>query len=42
VRDGIAFVSAWDQGLVLYDVGNGIRGGTPAVRASTRSTRRSQ
>jgi hypothetical protein len=30
VRDGIAFVSAWDQGLVLYDVGNGIRGGTPA------------
>jgi hypothetical protein len=30
VRDGIAFVSAWDQGLVLYDVGNGIRGGMPA------------
>jgi hypothetical protein len=30
VRDGIAFVSAWDQGLVLYDVGNGIRGGTVA------------
>jgi len=30
VRDGIAFVSAWDQGLVLYDVGNGMRGGTPA------------
>ena len=30
VRDGIAFVSAWNDGLVLYDVGNGIRGGTPA------------
>jgi hypothetical protein len=30
VRDGIAFVSAWDQGLVLYDVGNGMRGGTAA------------
>lgn len=30
VRDGIAFVSAWQEGLVLYDVGNGMMGGTPA------------
>jgi hypothetical protein len=30
VRDGIAFVFVWnDPGLVIYDVGNGIRGGTP-------------
>ena len=31
VRDGIAFASAWDTGLILYDVGNGMRGGTPAA-----------
>jgi hypothetical protein len=30
VRDGIAFVCAWNTGVILYDVGNGIRGGTPA------------
>jgi hypothetical protein len=30
VRDGIAFVSAWNTGLILYDVGNGMRGGSPA------------
>jgi hypothetical protein len=30
VRDGILFVCAWNSGLILYDVGNGIRGGTPA------------
>ena len=29
VRDGIAFVCAWDSGLMVYDVGNGIRGGSP-------------
>jgi hypothetical protein len=30
VRDGIAFVFVWDNpGLVIYDVGNGIAGGTP-------------
>lgn len=29
VRDGLAFVLAWDAGLIVYDVGNGIRGGTP-------------
>ncbi len=30
VRDGIAFAFVWDDpGLVIYDVGNGIRGGSP-------------
>ena len=29
VRDGLAFVSHWDAGLVIVDVGNGIRGGSP-------------
>jgi hypothetical protein len=31
VRDGIAFVFAWNTGVIIYDVGNGIRGGTPAA-----------
>lgn len=30
VREGIAFVSAWNSGLYIYDVGNGIRNGSPA------------
>lgn len=30
VRDGLAFVFAWNTGVIIYDVGNGIRGGTPA------------
>ena len=30
VRDGLAFVSHWDAGLVILDVGHGIRGGSPA------------
>lgn len=29
VRDGLAFVSHWDAGLVILDVGNGLRGGSP-------------
>ncbi|MFV2006374.1 MAG: hypothetical protein ACC667_02965 [Longimicrobiales bacterium] len=29
-RDGLLFLSYWDEGLVILDVGNGIRGGTPA------------
>ncbi len=29
VRDGLAFVSHWDAGLVILDVGNGIGGGSP-------------
>ena len=30
VRDGLAFLSHWDAGLIILDVGNGIRGGSPA------------
>jgi hypothetical protein len=30
VKDGIAYVSYWSDGLVILDVGNGIKGGTPA------------
>ena len=29
VRDGLAFVFAWDVGVIVYDIGNGIRGGSP-------------
>ena len=29
VRDGLAFVCAWNTGVLIYDVGNGIKGGTP-------------
>ncbi len=30
VRDGLAFLSFWDAGLVILDVGAGVRGGSPA------------
>jgi hypothetical protein len=30
VRDGLAFVFAWDEGVLIYDVGNGVRGGSPS------------
>jgi hypothetical protein len=33
VRDGYAFVFAWDEGLYIFDVGNGSHGGTPQVPA---------
>ena len=33
-RDGLLFVSAWNSGLRIYDVGNGILGGTPAAPES--------
>ncbi|HUF13242.1 MAG TPA: hypothetical protein VMN78_09090 [Longimicrobiales bacterium] len=29
VRDGLAFLSHWDAGLIILDVGNGIRSGSP-------------
>ncbi len=29
VKDGIAYVSYWSDGLVILDVGNGMKGGTP-------------
>jgi hypothetical protein len=28
VRDGIAFVCAWNTGILIYDVGDGIKGGS--------------
>ncbi len=31
VRDGLAFLSHWNAGLVILDVGNGIVGGSPTV-----------
>jgi hypothetical protein len=30
IRDGIAFVCAWNTGLILYDVGSGLKGGSPS------------
>ena len=30
VRDGLAFVCAWNFGIRIYDVGNGVAGGSPA------------
>jgi hypothetical protein len=29
VRDGLAFVFAWNTGVIIYDVGNGVRHGLP-------------
>ena len=29
VRDGLAFLSHWDAGLIVLDVGNGMAGGSP-------------
>jgi hypothetical protein len=31
VRDGLAFVFAWDEGVIIYDVGIGIRDGSPGA-----------
>ena len=33
VRDGLAFAFAWNTGLRIYDVGNGMAGGSPAAPA---------
>jgi hypothetical protein len=33
VRDGLAFVFAWNTGVIIYDVGNGTRGGSPTSPA---------
>ena len=30
VRDGLVFVCAWNAGVMIYDVGNGISGGSPS------------
>lgn len=29
VRDGLAYLAYWNDGFVILDVGNGVRGGTP-------------
>jgi hypothetical protein len=29
VRDGLAYLSYWNDGLIILDVGNGIKGGSP-------------
>ena len=29
VKDGLAYLSYWNQGLVVLDVGNGLKGGSP-------------
>ncbi len=31
VRDGLAFVFAWNTGVIIYDVGNGALGGSPSA-----------
>ncbi len=31
VRDGLVFACVWNTGLIIYDVGNGIRGGSPTA-----------
>jgi hypothetical protein len=33
VRDGLAFVFAWNTGVIIYDVGNGMAGGSPTAPA---------
>jgi hypothetical protein len=30
VRDGLVFVFAWNTGVIIYDVGNGLKGGSPS------------
>jgi hypothetical protein len=31
VRDGLAFVCSWNTGVIILDVGNGMRGGSPTA-----------
>jgi hypothetical protein len=31
VREGLAFVCAWNTGVIIYDVGNGVMGGSPSA-----------
>ena len=30
VQDGLAYLSYWNDGLVVLDVGNGVKGGSPS------------
>ena len=41
VRDGLAFLSHWDAGLIILDVGNGMLGGSPANLQLVGATRTS-
>lgn len=38
VRDGLAFVSAWNSGMMIYDVGHGIKGGSVEAPALVSRT----
>jgi hypothetical protein len=38
VRDGYAFVFAWNSGLYIFDVGNGSRGGSPTTPVQISQT----
>jgi len=38
VRDGYAFVFAWDEGLYILDVGNGSHGGSPTAPVQVSHT----
>jgi hypothetical protein len=31
IRDGLAYLAYWNDGLIILDVGNGMRGGSPAT-----------
>lgn len=31
VRDGLVFAFVWNAGVIIYDVGNGVRGGSPGA-----------
>ena len=42
VRDGLAFLCVWDEGVYIYDVGNGMAGGTieaPKLVSSIKTAR---
>ena len=39
VRDGYAFVFAWNEGLYIFDVGNGSHGGSPSAPVQISHTR---
>ena len=38
VKDGLAYLAYWRDGLVILDVGNGMKGGSPEIRSWWRST----
>jgi len=38
LRDGLDIICAWNTGILIYDVGNGIRGGSPAKPVLVGST----